>query len=206
MDSEGRSPLRIFHHAPIISEVFTTVLFLSTESLPTTRGRIPTGSANAASANRYWGKFVALKADAFHRENVANVPLRLDMKFASGWDQNVASANLTRLDFDGVRQVHGTFHELSNRKVLPMLDVPLEHAGLHPLKAPGVFHREDGIRSGDHAAEDEAAIRVALVPAEHFQMRFGVFRHKGDHHAGDGFVSSFCESLHGHDATNQEHG
>jgi len=70
----------------------------------------------------------------------------------------VASANLTRLDFDGVRQVHGTFHELSNRKVLPMLDVPPEHAGLHPLKAPCVFHCDDGIGSGDHAAEDEAAI------------------------------------------------
>src|SRR6266851_6435760 len=56
-----------------------------------------------------------------------------------------------------------------------MLDVPPEHTGLHPLKAPGVFHRDDGIRSGDHAAEDEAAIKVALVPTEHFQMRFGVF-------------------------------
>jgi|ERR1700674_733914 hypothetical protein len=45
-----------------------------------------------------------------------------------------------------------------------MLDVPREHTGLHPLKAPGVFHRDDGIRSGDHAAENEAAIKVALVP------------------------------------------
>jgi len=58
-----------------------------------------------------------------------------------------------------------------------MLDVPPEHAGLHPLKAPGIFHRDDGVRSGDYAAKDEAAIEVALVPAEHFQMRFGIFRH-----------------------------
>ena len=127
-------------------------------------------------------------------------------RFGSSAEVNATSANLTRLYFDGIRQVHGTFHELSNRKVLPMPGVALKHAGLHPLKTPGVFHREDGIRSGDHAAEDEAAIKVALVPTEHFQMRLGVFRHQGDHHAGDRFVSSFCESLHGHYAINQEHG
>ena len=60
-----------------------------------------------------------------------------------------------------------------------MLDVPPEHTGLHPLKAPCIFHRDDGIRSGDHAAQDEAAIKVALVPTEQFPMRFGVFRHQG---------------------------
>jgi hypothetical protein len=87
-----------------------------------------------------------------------------------------------------------------------MLDVPPEDTGLLPLKAPGVFHRDDGIGSGDHAAKDEAAIRVALVPTENLQMRHGIFRHEGDHHASNGFVSSLCESLHGHDATNKEHG
>jgi hypothetical protein len=60
MESEGRSPLRILRHALIIAEVFTTVLFLSTESPPTTRGKIPTESGNAASANRFGGKYVAL--------------------------------------------------------------------------------------------------------------------------------------------------
>src|SRR5260370_8962492 len=60
MESEGRSPLRILRHALIISEVFTTVLFLSAENLPTTRGKIPPGRGNAASANRFGGECVAL--------------------------------------------------------------------------------------------------------------------------------------------------
>src|SRR5712692_1810061 len=60
MESEGRSPLRILRHALIIAEVFTTVLFLSTENLPTTRGKIPPGSGNAVSVNRFSGKYVAL--------------------------------------------------------------------------------------------------------------------------------------------------
>src|SRR6266576_340210 len=114
-------------------------------------------------------------------------------------------ANLPRLYFDGVWQVHRTLHELANREVLAMFDVPRKDAGLHPLTAPSVFYRDDGIRPGDHPAKDEAAIQVALVPTEHFQMRFGVFRHQGDHHASDRLVSSFYESLHVHGATNQEH-
>ena len=59
--------------------------------------------------------------------------------------EHVPPSNLTRLHLDGVRQAHRTLGQLSNREVLPMLDIPPERTGLHPLKAPGVFYRDDGI-------------------------------------------------------------
>lgn len=47
--------------------------------------------------------------------------------------ERCAVVNLTRLHFDGVRQVHGTLHQLSNRHVLSVLHVPREDTGLQPF-------------------------------------------------------------------------
>ena len=72
--------------------------------------------------------------------------------------ERCAVVNLTRLHFDGVRQVHGTLHQLSNRHVLSVLHVPREDTGLQPFRVPGVFNGDNRIRSRNHAQEREASI------------------------------------------------
>lgn len=61
------------------------------------------------------------------------------------------TTTLTWLHFDGVWQVHGALHQLSDRHVLSVLHVPREHTRLQPLKAPGVFDGDDRIQSRNHA-------------------------------------------------------
>jgi len=84
MDSEGRSPLSIFHHAPIILSLHY-VLFLSTESLPTTRSKIPAGKWEAASANRFGESMRPLRLRFSERKRCKNVPLRLECSLRRAW-------------------------------------------------------------------------------------------------------------------------
>ena len=86
------------------------------------------------------------------------VPAFLEKRRIQASIEMTRKYHLTWLHFDGLWQVHGTLHQLANRHVLSVLDVAREHTGLQPLKAPGVFHSDNRVGSGNHALECEASI------------------------------------------------
>jgi len=86
-----------------------------------------------------------------------------------------------------------------------MLDVPREHTGLHPLKAPGVFDGDQGIGSGYYRGQSETAVGVALVSAKHIEMRLGIFGDQRDRHAGGGFPTANDKAFDGDDTKGQKY-
>lgn len=91
----------------------------------------------------------------------------------------------------------GVGHEVADDQVLAMLEVAGEGGGLAPLEVPGVVDGDEGIGAGDDVADGEAAVEVALVAAEEFQVGLGIFGDQDDHDAGGGLVAVMDEAFDG---------
>src|ERR1051325_3352465 len=102
---------------------------------------------------------------------------------------------LARLNCHGVGQVDRALHHLRNSDALAVFDIASKDIRLLPGKAPGIFHRDDGVLSRNHAAERETSVEIALVSPKQLLMRFRILGHKDDHNAGRRFFSALRKSL-----------
>ena len=81
MESEGRSPLRILRHALIISEVFTDASFCLSKNLLLCPAKHVQEIANEPPVrNRFSGNVCRRLGLSFHRESIAIVPLRVEIR------------------------------------------------------------------------------------------------------------------------------
>lgn len=87
------------------------------------------------------------------------------------------------LHFNRVGKVKGSMHHFVHSDILSMLDISRKDARLQPFQPPGIFHGDNGVRTGNHALHNERPIEIALVSPEQFNMRNGVLRHQRDHNA-----------------------
>jgi len=106
------------------------------------------GSKRYAASARSWRIDDSMLASSPGHDGlffIATTSLVRSSGSPAGRSPELARDRPTEAALRRVWQVHGTLHELANREVLSALDVPCEHAGLHPLKAQASSTATDGI-------------------------------------------------------------
>ena len=70
---------------------------------------------------------------------------------------------------------------------LSVLGVVFDYAGTGPIEIPAVFDGDDGVRAGNHAAQEETSVLVALIAAKQFAIGFRILGYEHDHCSGGSF-------------------
>src|SRR5580704_4886387 len=92
------------------------------------------------------------------------------------------------LHIDRLRQLQSSIHEITNRNILPMQHISRQHARLHPIQPPRIFHRHNRIRAGNHALQNKRPVKIALIPAKQIHVRYWIVRHQRHHHSANLFL------------------
>src|SRR5215470_16063181 len=106
-----------------------------------------------------------------------------------------AIPSLARLNYDRISEADRALHHVGDSDVQAVFHVADEHIWLLPRKAPGVFHGDDSVRSGNYPSECEASVEIGLISADEFLMQIGIFWNKNHHGSGDALISAFCKPL-----------
>src|SRR5580700_2076106 len=102
---------------------------------------------------------------------------------------------LARLHLHGIWHVHGTLGAAGNSYDLPVFGIVCDYTGAGPIEVPAIFDSDDGIGTGNDAAQAETSILIALVSAEQVAMRLRIFGYQHYHCPGCGLACALGESF-----------
>jgi hypothetical protein len=84
---------------------------------------------------------------------------------------------------------------IADYQPLTVGSVARDDRGLRPVQVPAIFDGNGGVNPGNHTAQRESVVEVALVSAEKFMICLRVLGDEHDHCSGGAFAITLRQTI-----------